>query len=231
MELHRPGEFARSFVNRMLVAVAVVACLSVPLVLWLGLPALAGPTLVVLVIGVGYRADVVDTLNWHRGARGEEAVGHALGALESRGFRSLHDLDMGRGNVDHVVAGPTGVFAIETKAWRRAVYCGKGGRLMAGSFDQERAVAQVKREARHVRDRLVAAGLGRWVSPVIVLTATSLPKGPITRGPVTVIELSDLERFLVDRPASLSALDVSRAIAAIFRNGMPVVALDGRVGG
>jgi Nuclease-related domain len=53
-----------------------------------------------------------------QGRRGEQHVAALLDALRADGWRILHDLDTGRGNIDHVAIGPGGVFVIETKTWR-----------------------------------------------------------------------------------------------------------------
>jgi Nuclease-related domain len=57
------------------------------------------------------------------GYLGERAVGEALAPLLADGYRVFHDIpaeaDGARFNVDHVVVGPTGVFAIETKTRRK----------------------------------------------------------------------------------------------------------------
>ncbi|MGE5636736.1 MAG: nuclease-related domain-containing protein [Nocardioidaceae bacterium] len=60
---------------------------------------------------------------WGVGVASERAVAGQLRRLERRGWLVLHDLEKrGRGNLDHVAAGPGGVFAIETKTarYRRA---------------------------------------------------------------------------------------------------------------
>lgn len=52
------------------------------------------------------------------GLRGEQAVAEALHSIEvaGAGYVSFHDVPKdGRGNIDHVVVGPGGVFVIETK--------------------------------------------------------------------------------------------------------------------
>ena len=53
--------------------------------------------------------------NLVRGEKGEVKVGEALEDLRSAGYRVFHDLKRDGYNVDHVVVGPAGVFAIETK--------------------------------------------------------------------------------------------------------------------
>jgi hypothetical protein len=53
---------------------------------------------------------------WGRGARGEEHVGDLLEELERDGWLTIHDVDTGRGNIDTIVVGPGGLFAIEVKS-------------------------------------------------------------------------------------------------------------------
>lgn len=53
---------------------------------------------------------------WERGASGEEHVGEVLAALAPDGWRAIHDVSLGRGNVDHVLIGPAGLLTIETKS-------------------------------------------------------------------------------------------------------------------
>lgn len=47
--------------------------------------------------------------NWQSGAWGEQATAKVLRELEQEGWIVLHDLSAGRGNVDHIAVGPTGV--------------------------------------------------------------------------------------------------------------------------
>jgi len=50
------------------------------------------------------------------GYEGELAVGEALEKLRHDGFYVYHDFPADKFNIDHVVVGPKGVFAVETKA-------------------------------------------------------------------------------------------------------------------
>lgn len=72
-------------------------------------------------LGVGLFAKLLieDGQAWQRGGAGEERVGKALRPLERRGWVIEHDLMKPTGgNIDHLAAGPGGVFTIETKANR-----------------------------------------------------------------------------------------------------------------
>jgi hypothetical protein len=81
--------------------------------------------------------------HWKRGATGEEQVGAVLDALSDQGWRPIHDVSLGRGNIDHVLVGPGGIFTIETKS--------RPGRIAVSDIDPawlRQAYAQRKRVER-----------------------------------------------------------------------------------
>src|SRR5690606_23533501 len=53
------------------------------------------------------------------GMEGERAVGQFLERLREDGYHVFHDVVAVNFNVDHVLVGPAGVFAIETKTWSK----------------------------------------------------------------------------------------------------------------
>jgi hypothetical protein len=75
---------------------------------------------------------------WQRARREHERATVLLDALEPAGFRCLHRVDTGYGDVDHVVVGPTGAFAIETTHWTGVVRT-RRDRLICGFRDEEKA--------------------------------------------------------------------------------------------
>jgi hypothetical protein len=52
---------------------------------------------------------------WREGAEGERATAKALRPLTKAGWVLVHDMQTDRGNIDHVLVGPPGVFMLETK--------------------------------------------------------------------------------------------------------------------
>jgi hypothetical protein len=59
-----------------------------------------------------------DALNWLIGGRAERTVGRRLDELRADGWLVLHGYKKDRGgDIDHVVCGPGGAFAIETKSY------------------------------------------------------------------------------------------------------------------
>lgn len=110
-----------------------------------------------------------------RGLRGEQVVGYQLAELHRHGFHVYHDYPIDHGNIDHVVVGPPGVFAIETKYKRKSKTDKEGHKL---GFDAheirfpdsrtseplEQAARQAKALRKHLDDIL-----GRLpVTPVVV---------------------------------------------------------------
>src|ERR1700744_5161811 len=62
----------------------------------------------ILVIVIGSAAPRPAAERWERGAAGERKVGATLEGLGDD-WHVLHDIYLGRGNIDHVVVGPGGV--------------------------------------------------------------------------------------------------------------------------
>jgi len=76
------------------------------------------------VVFIGARASLKQWGNWSAGKEGELAVTEALRFLPNE-YVLLNDLMLpnGRGNVDHLVIGPNGLFVIETKNYSSYVSC------------------------------------------------------------------------------------------------------------
>jgi hypothetical protein len=75
------------------------------------------------------RASLLELRNHARGLAGERAVGETLSALRAEGCHVFHDLVHDNGersfNIDHIVVGAHGVFAIETKYRRKRLVKGR----------------------------------------------------------------------------------------------------------
>jgi len=93
------------------------------------------------------------------GRLGERYVGAVLDDLRADGFQIVHDVPDKKGNIDHVVIGPGGVFTIETKTRtkragdrdKKIVYDGE--RVLVDGFSPDRdPIAQSQAQARQVRE-------------------------------------------------------------------------------
>ena len=200
------GEHARRTVRRLsgrtLVSLIVMIAVGVVTGLKAGL---AHPLFVTLELGLIAGMLAINRLllpyidRWDRGATGEETVGRLLATLEGSGdWRVIHDVNTGRGNIDHVVVGPGGLFTIETKS--------HPGRVSVDRIDErwlKQAYAQRKwleRATQHEADALLVfsrAYLDRPIARrrgVLVLPSRMLCEHLRRRQPVLSSERVDAIR-------------------------------------
>jgi hypothetical protein len=109
-----------------------------------------------------------DVERWQRGADGERATAALLARLPRR-YRVSHDLAVPgsqRANIDHLVIGRTGVFVIDSKAYRARLRVRRGV-VWAGDWPVDTGLAAWE------ADR-VAGLLGVPVVPLVVVHGTGL---------------------------------------------------------
>jgi hypothetical protein len=132
-----------------------------------------------------------------RGATGEEQVGALLDELAGRGWRVIHDVNLGRGNVDHILIGPAGVFTIETKSHPGPVRVGRvHGRVLSQAQAQGRAI-----------ERLT----GEKVEPLIVFSRAWVDRPLSRRKGVRVVPARLLGGYLARGRETLSREEIEEA--------------------
>lgn len=140
---------------------------------------------------------------WGRGAAGEELVGQVLEGLRERGWLALHDVQLGRGNIDHVLVGPAGIYTIETKSHR--------GRLRAAAVDS-RMLKQAYAEAK-----LIERMTGLRVDPLLVFSNAYLTPAVTRCDGVVILPARMLAGHLQRRGGTIPperVNDVYRRLAA-----------------
>ena len=148
--------------------------------------------------------------SFYKGARGEEKVSGILESLPDT-YHVFNDFTVGRNHIDHVVAGPGGVFAIETKFWNGKVTIEDGHVLLDGQLPDRSPLSQANREAAIVRNALVAAGWNGLVTPVVAFASDSFVAHRANQRGTIVINSNELKKsFETDRvvipPAELDRL-------------------------
>ena len=214
----KPAEFLRSQL-RLRIAVfaatiAVAGVLALMGVWWWPATFLALGLLFVLQRLAG-KGRILDPERLRRGISGEEAVADALAGLPSS-YWVLHGVSTGHGDVDHVVIGPTGVFALETKAWDGKFYRSRG-QLYCNGKPAEHVLRQARGAAGQVRELLLAAGIDEWVEAVVVAARASVSRSPVRFRKSYVISIKDLVGFVTDRPQSLSSSTVLQAKTTLMQ--------------
>jgi hypothetical protein len=150
-----------------------------------------------------------------QGIRGEREVGRALDELRAIGFSVFHDIPGDGFNVDHVLIGPGGVFAIETKTWskpagRKAVIEYDGKQVVVDGMAPDRdPVTQAEASADHVRDTLQRMTNREVLVRPVVLFPGWWVNSKVRDARTWVLNPKALAGFLEKEPARLAREDVA----------------------
>lgn len=151
-----------------------------------------------------------------RGRDGERRTEQRLRPLERRGWQVAHDIDTGRGNIDHVVVGPPGVYLLETKNLTGEASVANGILTITRGDDDRDAWRSdsigrtVKRSAIELRNELQKRIGVRWVQGVVVLWC-DFPAGWVESESVVYLHGDRLHDWLHSQPARLGAEVLGRA--------------------
>jgi Nuclease-related domain len=144
----------------------------------------------ILAVQASERLLLQDAQNWGQGARGERVVGELLESLTADGWRVMHDVRVGqRGNIDHLVLGPGGVFTVETKSTHGRLHPS----MLKQAYAQKKLVERITQRPAHA---------------LLVFSTAKLR--PSTRRGVGVMAAGDLAAHLAQRPVSLAPAEVDR---------------------
>jgi hypothetical protein len=125
-----------------------------------------------------------------RGAAAEEYVGGLLDELPGSDWLVIHDASLGRGNVDHILIGPAGVFTVETKSHPGPVRVGHThGATLRQAHAQRKAIERVTKMS---------------VEPLIVFSRARVDRPLARRRGVRMVPAGMLVRYLGRRRAVLS---------------------------
>ncbi len=120
--------------------------------------------------------------NFFKGARGEQSVAFTLARLPSD-YEIFHGVDLrqraiplrGRSDFDHIVLGPFGIVAIETKNWHGPVHVADGAIQVEGFTPAIPPLKQAAAQAAALR-KWIGAKLpdGAQVTPLLCFTGEAL---------------------------------------------------------
>lgn len=157
------------------------------------------------------------------GALGEEVVARELARLPA-GYQVFHSVDVGGGllmwrggDIDHVVAGPTGIFVIETKNWRGEITLSGREVRFNGGVPRRDPIEQVRQAVEALRTRLNRAGLYDLdLAPVVCFASNRLSVPRAGCGDVQVCNADELVGVLTSRTLRADApIDLPRLAQAL----------------
>jgi hypothetical protein len=199
--LRSPAQYGREVVRRIalrsLAGLAAIAVVTAGLGLLLGISSPGFIAAEIVALGLMAIGDRVITPRLDRriqGNEGELQVGAILDGLADQGWLTLHDVSLGRGNIDHLVVGPGGVVTVETKS--------HGGRIAVARLDPrwlKQAYAQRK---------LVERITGERVDCLLVFSRAYLDRAISRQRGVLVLPSRMLAGHLARREARLTPPEI-----------------------
>lgn len=152
----------------------------------------------------------------------ELAVAQELDMLMLQGYHVFHDIPAGKFNVDHIVVGPPGVFAVETKGRSKPkqasderfdyklLYDGK--KLQFPNWVETQPVQQAIRQTKWVSEWLSSATAIKIVArPVLVLPGWWIER--TCKSPkVAVLSGKNMSSFFTNGKATLTAEQIQRIV-------------------
>jgi hypothetical protein len=192
-----PGQYTRQLVTRMRMRSLLIIGLFAVFTVLVG--RLAGfnhvvfevsevALLCVCLLVTRYVLPVVE--RYDRGAQGEEYVGAILEELRADGWLVIHDAELERSNVDHIVLGPAGLFTIETKS-------------NPGPISVQRLHGRLIRQVQLQKER-VEKLVGATAEPLLVYSRARVDRPGRRRKGIRVLEADMLPGFLEEHPRELS---------------------------
>jgi len=149
------------------------------------------------------------------GAEGERLTSDVLRTLRIRGWKAVDDIEFEHLNVDHVVVGPGGAFAVETK-WTNEPWI-----VEDGSFISSYALRAVK-QSRDGADRIGHLLRGNFkitcqVEPLLVIWGPGRPTAEacLMVDGVAVVPGELLRRTVASRGGVLTSQEVKAVVTAI----------------
>lgn len=182
--------------------------------------ALGGSLLAALILR-GTWSNYQELLHCRQGHTGELLVAQVLEELRPDGYRVLHDMQAHGFNVDHVIVGPAGVFAIETKTLKKPrrgsptiVYDGKT-LAFPNKSSSNSAIHQAADEARWLSGLIEQRTGKKFPVHAVVIYVDWYVKENISNPAVWVLNQKLFQGKLKNMPQTLPNDDISLISATL----------------
>jgi hypothetical protein len=186
--------------------------------LWLSIAIVA-----TLVAAIWFRRLIPIARRFNRGERGERHVADVLEDLRSDGYKPVHDIVGKNFNVDHVLVGPSGVFAIETKfrSGQGEITFRNGETLLVDGFPEEKDCLKQARGSAKAVSQLIAENCARreWVTPIVVFVGNWKIRNAWRDTDTRVFTPDGLSHYIRSRQPRLTRKEIELIASHLERSG------------
>ena len=164
---------------------------------------------------------------WRKPSVAERKTERQLRGMEKSGYRTLHaravprdDEGVSDGQIDHLVIGPTGVYAVDSEKWdkRLPVRAMSHRKLFLGPFNKKERLDEARWESEQA-SRLISGELGYEVpvQPSLAIYGPAISWKVLMVRDVDVYAGGRARNYLRRRPKILTSVDVDRIFDAAAR--------------
>jgi hypothetical protein len=164
---------------------------------------------------------------WRKPSAAERKTERQLRGMEKAGYRTLHaravPMDEGGvsdGQIDHLVVGPTGVYAVDSEDWdkRLPVRAMSHRKLFLGPFNKKERLDEARWESDQA-SRLISGELGYEVpvQPSLAVYGPAISWKVLMVRDVDVYSGGQARNYLRRRPKILTSVDIDRIFEAAER--------------
>jgi len=169
---------------------------------------------VACVAHIVYRAKSASSVPaWRRPSAAERRTEQQLKRLERNGFRTLHAraIPDSEAQIDHLVIGPTGVYAVDSEKWDRRlpVRVQSHRKLFHGPFNRKPRLDEARWEAQRASE-LISQRLGREVNvvPSLAIYGPAIPWRILNIREVDVFSGGMVRKWITKRERSLTTAEI-----------------------
>jgi hypothetical protein len=158
----------------------------------------------------------------NRGERGELHIADVLEELRTEGYKPVHDI-VGNGfNIDHVIVGPGGIFAIETKyrsGKGQITFRNSEGVFLGNRLEEKDCLKQARANAAAISD-LIRENCGRResVKPIVVFVGDWKVKDEWRDTSVRVLTPDRLTRYIRNQQPRLKQSEIELIASHLERS-------------
>jgi hypothetical protein len=164
---------------------------------------------------------------WRKPSMAERKTERQLRGMEKAGYRTLHaravpqdDEGASDGQIDHLVIGPTGVYAVDSEKWdkRLPVRAMSHRKLFLGPFNKKTDLDEARWESEQA-SKLISSELGYEVpvQPSLAIYGPAISWKVLMVRDVDVYAGARARNYLRRRPKILTSVDVDRIYEAAER--------------